>query len=131
MSNENKISIALVGHCGPDAFALQSAVRGFVPGAEVHRINSQDELESMMAGLALLLVNRVLDGRFDDESGIEYIRGLGEGTPPAMLITNFEEHMQESIAAGAVPGFGKQTMRSAQAETALKSALGMGEQSDG
>lgn len=121
--------IVLVGHCGPDAFALQSAIRGFVPGADVRRINDGGELAGMMGEVDLLVVNRVLDGRFDTESGIEMIRGLAENDPPAMLITNFAEHMEEAIKAGALPGFGKQTMRSAEAEAALHGALAMGEQS--
>lgn len=120
--------IVLVGHCGPDAFALQSAIRGFVPSAEVRRVNDGSELAGMMSEVDLLVVNRVLDGRFDTESGIEMIRALGENDPPAMLITNFPEHMEESIRAGAVPGFGKQSMRSAEAEAALRDALAKGDE---
>ncbi|MBL4699153.1 MAG: hypothetical protein JKX70_10005 [Phycisphaerales bacterium] len=121
----SEIQIALVGHCGPDSFALQSSVMGFVPGSVIHRLNSMDELNAKMSELSLLIVNRVLDGRFDSESGIELIRGLGEGSPPAMLISNFPESLDESVAAGAVMGYGKKKMRSAEAETALKSALGI------
>ena len=29
-----KIQIALIGHCGPDSYALQSSVMGFVPGSQ-------------------------------------------------------------------------------------------------
>ena len=121
----SEVQIALVGHCGPDAFALQSSVMGFVPGSAIHRLNSMDELNAKMSELSLLIVNRVLDGRFNSESGIELIRGLGEGSPPAMLISNFPESLDESVAAGAVMGYGKKKMRSAEAETALKSALGL------
>ncbi len=124
MSDQTEVHIALVGHCGPDAFALQSSVMGFVPGAVMHRLNSMDELAAMMDKLSLLLVNRVLDGSFDSDSGIELIRGLGEGSPPAMLISNFPESLEESVAAGAVMGYGKRGMRSQEAEKALKSALG-------
>jgi hypothetical protein len=124
MSDQTEVHIALVGHCGPDAFALQSSVMGFVPGAVMHRLNSMDELAAMMDKLSLLLVNRVLDGSFDSDSGIELIRGLGEGSPPAMLISNFPESLEESVAAGAVMGYGKRGMRSQEAENALKSALG-------
>ena len=119
------IQIALVGHCGPDSFALQSSVMGFVPGSVILKINSKDELDAKMGELSLLLVNRVLDGGFDSESGIELIRGLGEGTPPAMLISNFAESLEESVAAGALMGYGKTKMRSPEAETALKSALNL------
>jgi len=120
-----QIEIALVGHCGPDAFALQSAVMGFVPGAVLHRLNSKAELDAKMGDLSLLLVNRVLDGGFDSDSGIELIRGLGQGSPTAMLISNFAESLEESVGAGAVMGFGKSGMRSAAAEAALKRALGI------
>ncbi len=120
-----QIEIALVGHCGPDAFALQSSVMGFVPGAVVHKVNSKDELDAKMGDLSLLLVNRVLEEGFGMDSGIELIRGLAAGSPAAMLITNFEDSMAEAIEAGAVPGFGKSGMRSAQAEEAIKGALGI------
>jgi len=119
------IHIALVGHCGPDSFALQSSVMGFVPGSVVHKLNSMDELSTKMNDLSLLLVNRVLDGGFTVDSGIELIKGLDANAPPAMLISNFPESLEESVQAGAVMGFGKRTMRSAQAETALKNALGI------
>lgn len=123
MSLQSEVHIALVGHCGPDAFALKSSVMGFVPGAVIHHINSKDELSSKLDQLALLLVNRVLDGRFDSESGIELIRELSTHSTPAMLISNFPESLEEAVQAGGVMGFGKRQMRSAEAETALKSAL--------
>ncbi len=123
MSTETTYQIALVGHCGPDAFALQSSIMGFVPGSVIHRINSLDELSTKMNDLSLLVVNRVLDGQFDSESGIELIQNLDEGTPPAMLISNFPESLQEAVDAGGVMGYGKQKMRSPEAETALKNAL--------
>ncbi len=126
MTQEEAKHIALVGHCGPDSFALQSAICGFVPGAIVHRVNDQGELEGLMPTLSLLVVNRVFDGEFETDSGIEYIRGLGDDAPPAMLITNFAEHMNAAMEAGAVLGFGKQNMRSAEAEAALKNALSIG-----
>jgi len=117
--------IALVGHCGPDSFALQSSIMGFVPGANIVKIQSAEELAAQMPGLSLLVVNRVLDGRFASESGIELIRGLGDDAPPAMLISNFPESLAESVEAGAVMGYGKKKMRSDEAETALKNALGL------
>ena len=121
----DKIEIALIGHCGPDSFALQSSVMGFVPGAVIHKINSQSDFESKKDQLSLLLVNRVLEEGFETGSGIEFIQALGEGDPKAMLISNFEASIAESIEVGAVAGYGKSTMRSDQAEAALKSALGL------
>ncbi|MEX0876363.1 MAG: hypothetical protein WD114_02795 [Phycisphaerales bacterium] len=130
MTEKNTIEIALVGHCGPDAYALQSAVKGAVPGSSVHRVNTKSELDKMMDQWSLLLVNRVLDGDFGHESGIEFIRDmigeLGEKAPKAMLISNLPEALAEAEQVGAVPGFGKRAMRSPEAETALKNALAIG-----
>ena len=125
MSEIQVYEIALVGHCGPDAFALQSSVMGFIQGAKIHRIDSIDDLNARLSDLSLLLVNRVLGGRFPNDSGIDLIRGLGEDAPPAMLISNFPESLQEAVNAGGVMGFGKRGMRSSQAEDALKRALGI------
>lgn len=125
MSEQSEIHIALVGHCGPDSFALQSSIMGFVPGSVIHKLNSTDDLTAKMKQLSLLVVNRVLDGQFGSDSGIELIRNLDDGAPPAMLISNFPESLDESVAAGAVMGYGKTKMRSPEAETALKSALGI------
>ena len=119
------IQIALVGHCGPDSFALQSSIMGFVPGSTIHKIQSAQELEAKMGEFSLLVVNRVLDGEFASDSGIELIENLPAGAPPAMLISNFPESLEESVAAGAVMGYGKRNMRSDAAEAALKSALGI------
>ncbi|MBL4810395.1 MAG: hypothetical protein JKY43_10120 [Phycisphaerales bacterium] len=114
--------ITLVGHCRPDVFALTAAVRGFIPNAEVVGINSEDQMSDPTD---LYLVNRILDGSFPSESGIELIRNLSDGSPPAILITNIEEHAVAAIQAGACPGFGKADSRTPKAEQALRSALKM------
>jgi hypothetical protein len=115
-------TITLVGHCRPDIFALKAAVRGFIPKANVTSINSADQ---MTEPTDLYLVNRILDGRFPNESGIELIRNLPEDASPAILITNIEEHAQTALEAGAKPGFGKADSRSPKAQQALLAALNM------
>ena len=112
--------IALVGHCRPDVFALTAAIRGFIPKAEVVSVNANDQLTN---DFDLYLVNRILDGIFPTESGIELISTLPEGAPPAILITNLPEHAQTALQVGAVPGFGKANMRSPEAQSALLNAL--------
>ncbi len=128
MTENERIHIALVGHCGPDAFALQSAVMGAIPDATLHRLNSYAELRTRTHELTLLLVNRVLDGIFENNSGIELIAELlgelGEQAPAMMLISNYPEAIEESVAVGALPGFGKRAMRSPQTERALRAAVG-------
>ena len=57
----------------------------------------------------LVLVNRKLDIDYSD--GIDVIRTLkadpATASVPVMLVTNYPEHQDAAIAAGAVRGFGK------------------------
>ncbi|MBX2852409.1 MAG: hypothetical protein KTR15_11770 [Phycisphaeraceae bacterium] len=102
--------VALVGHCGFDSGSLARFASAVAPGAEVVRINDQRSLDGLPSRGLLLLVNRVLDGRFDvGGSGIELIKTLSSKTDsgPAMLVSNYEDAQQEAEAAGALPGFGK------------------------
>ncbi len=125
MSSTETVRVSLVGHCGPDAFALKSSVMGFVSGAEIDLISSQTEFHSRIREYDLHLVNRVLDGSFPDTSGIDLIRRHSGGNPPMMLISNFPESLQEAVEAGGVMGFGKRAMRSEEARAALHNALGI------
>jgi len=45
---------------------------------------------------------------------------------PVMLITNFDEHQQTAIQAGAVQGFGKSGLLSEETRQAIAAALGEG-----
>lgn len=102
--------IALVGHCGFDSGSLSRFAKQAAPDAEVTRVNDQAALDALAKPTTLLLVNRVLDGRFEaGGSGVELIRALqgSDNAPPAMLISNYEDAQQEAEAAGALPGFGK------------------------
>lgn len=118
----------LVGHCGPDAFALRSAVTSAVPKATVEMVNDADTLAKRLPDARLLLVNRVLDGRFDSDSGLELIQSLrnqGAGAD-IRLISNFPEAQQEAEAAGAVTGFGKQDLYDPQTRQLIAESLGAG-----
>lgn len=115
------VRIALVGHCRPDAFALTSAVKDAIEGAEVVPVNDSGGLGG---AFDLLLVNRVLDGAFEDEGGIAMIERLG-GSRTCMLVSNFAESHEEAERVGGVPGFGKSELRSEKMKSALRSALGL------
>jgi len=101
--------IALVGHCGFDASSLRRAVEGYAPEASVTMVNSSEALSDYLRPDALLLVNRVLDGRFDTGSGVELIGALagGPGSPAMMLVSNYDDAQRAAREAGALPGFGK------------------------
>lgn len=117
--------IALVGHCGFDSGSLTRLVRTTFPDATVTAVNHQDALTppgDPDPGFDLLLVNRVLDGRFDAADGIELIRTAAPYTA-CLLISNFPEAQADAEAAGAQPGFGKSDLTAPQAADRLRSAL--------
>ncbi|MEM6504392.1 MAG: hypothetical protein AAF711_02890 [Planctomycetota bacterium] len=102
--------VALVGHCGFDSGSLSRFAGAVAPGAEVVRVNDQESLDMIADAQTLLLVNRVLDGRFDvGGSGIDLIQAVaGRDNPaPTMLISNYEDAQAQAESAGALPGFGK------------------------
>jgi hypothetical protein len=116
-------TVALVGHCGPDMFALRSALRSVLPGAEIVTVQDEKSLATTAAEADLLLVNRVLDGRFEDESGLKLIERLSGATPAVMLISNFPDAQAAATDAGAAPGFGKKELYSDTMRDRLRAAL--------
>lgn len=106
MPNLNQI--VLVGHCGADSWMLERAAKDAVEGAAVSRCNRQEQLDALGAD-SLLLVNRVLDGAFKVNTGVDLIAQVaGRDDPPKMmLISNFEDAQAAAVKAGAAPGFGK------------------------
>ncbi len=124
MSQENsQPRISLVGHCTPDAFALRSAVAGYYPEARVETINSYEEFRERIGEFEIHLVNRVLDGSFADDSGINLIRIHASEHPALMLISNYPEALEEAVQAGGVQGFGKREMRTESARISLHNAI--------
>jgi CheY-like chemotaxis protein len=99
-----------VGQCGPDHFAIRSYLtRNF--DCEVVQV---DDADSALAELHngefhLVLVNRKLDMDYSD--GVDVVHALKAdpraANVPVMLVTNYPEHQDAAIAAGAVRGFGK------------------------
>jgi hypothetical protein len=117
--------VVLVGHCGPDAGALRSAVRSHLPGARVESVDDPADLEGAMSRAHLLLVNRVLDRGFGGASGIDLIAELSRrpGRPALMLVSNLEDAQARAEAAGASPGFGKRDLYAPATKARLMSAL--------
>jgi hypothetical protein len=117
-------TILLVGHCGPDAFMLRSAIRSLAPEAEVVMVDDAASLKSRLDSADLALVNRVLDGRFESDDGIGLIASLApESSAKFMLVSNFAEAQERAEAAGALPGFGKSDMRSEETRRRIEAAL--------
>ncbi|GJM18781.1 MAG: hypothetical protein DHS20C14_09940 [Phycisphaeraceae bacterium] len=121
------VKVVLVGHCRPDQFMLKSAIESLVPGATVESVSDSDTLRAASGDADLLLVNRVLDGVFDDAGGIDLIERVAAGGARAMLISNLPDALAESETRGGVPGFGKSELRSERMRERLLAALGRDE----
>ncbi|MCC7193690.1 MAG: hypothetical protein IT444_13020 [Phycisphaeraceae bacterium] len=98
--------ILIVGHCGKDGPMLQDALSS-LKGVPALRINDTATLKKEATSDALLLVNRVLEGRFDYSSGIELIESMKKSAGVKMLISNLPDAQAQAEKVGAVKGFGK------------------------
>ena len=122
--SEQETTIALVGHCRPDSFAMRSALGRYAPGAVFVDVNDSAGLAAH-ANASALLVNRVLDGRFDTGNGVELIGSLPEAQRRrATLVSNLPDAQAEAVALGAVPGFGKSEMYSDKARETIEGLVG-------
>ena len=99
-----------VGNCFADHTSLRSLMEEHFD-VEVVRVHGwNDAIAELKAAPAdLVLVNRKLDR--DGSDGLEVIRQIKAdpqfaGTP-CMLITNYADHQQRAVQAGAERGFGK------------------------
>jgi len=99
-----------VGQCGPDHAAIRALLTVHFECEVVQAHGLDDALMHLKsAEFHLVLVNRKLDRDYSD--GIEIIHAL-KATPetvdvPVMLVTNYPEHQEAAVAAGAHHGFGK------------------------
>ncbi|MEM6757454.1 MAG: hypothetical protein AAF586_09825 [Planctomycetota bacterium] len=119
--------VYLVGHCSADAGMLTAFVRRELAGVAVGRVNDAVALRDATKPGILLLVNRVLDGRFDTHHGVGLIEhALAQPDPPvALLISNYADAQADAVAAGALPGFGKGELRGPEAARRLRDAAGV------
>jgi CheY-like chemotaxis protein len=115
-----------VGQCGPDHMAIRSYLtRNF--DCEIVQV---DDAASALAKLKdgrfdLVLVNRKLDIDYSD--GIDVIRALkadaATADVPVMLVTNYPEHQEAAVAAGAIRGFGKLEFGKQETRDAIAAVL--------
>jgi len=117
--------LALVGHCGPDAAMLKHTLKRCANGATVELITDDQQLQRVLVGDALLLVNRVLDGEFAVSEGVTLIQELAGRTegPRLMLVSNMEDAQQQAEQAGAYPGFGKDDLGDEKMQQRLEAAM--------
>jgi CheY-like chemotaxis protein len=99
-----------VGQCGPDHAAIRRYLTRHFDCEVVQADAAVDALAHLKSGrFDLVLVNRKLDVDYSD--GLDVIRQIksdpSTADVPAMLVTNYPEHQDAAVAAGALRGFGK------------------------
>ncbi len=122
----SKKTILDVGNCGPDHAALGSMLRKHF---DVELLKA-DQLSDTLAllerqSIDLILINRKLDIDYSD--GIDILHALKKSEDyrdiPVMLITNYAEHQQLAIGAGAILGFGKLELNAPETLQRLEAVL--------
>ena len=99
-----------VGQCQMDHGALRRLIEGKFAADVTQAHSAGQALAQLRAGpFDLVLVNRKLD--VDHSDGLEIIKQI-KADPElsgvnVMLVTNYAEHQEQAVAAGAAPGFGK------------------------
>ena len=116
-----------VGQCQMDHGALRRLIEGKFAADVTQAHSAEQALAQLRAGqFDLVLVNRKLDA--DDSDGLEIIKQIKADPELAgvnvMLVTNYAEHQEQAVAAGAAPGFGKSELTAPETLERLKRFLG-------
>lgn len=115
-----------VGNCSMDHGAIRAMLEKSF-GAEVVQAHGEHDALSLLGRqkFDLVLVNRKLDQDYSD--GLEIIKSIKKdgrlSAVPCMLITNYPEHQQDAVAAGAEPGFGKKELYAEETQKRLSRIL--------
>lgn len=113
-----------IGNCGLDHGSIEHMIQTNYD-AEVDAARAASDALSLLGQQAydLVLINRLLD--IDGSPGMDVLSLVREQNAdvPVMLITNFPEYQQAAIDAGAVPGFGKSSIGTAETIELLSTYL--------
>lgn len=115
-----------VGQCLADHFSIRRLIEDNFEAEVTRALDAEDALSKLRAGAYhLVLVNRVVDS--DGGYGVDIIDQIKTdpslASVPVMLVTNFLEHQQEAVEAGAEPGFGKDALASPETHRLLRRFL--------
>jgi two-component system, chemotaxis family, chemotaxis protein CheY len=116
-----------VGQCGPDHATIRAYLTRNFECEVVQTQGAEDTLAQLRGGkFHLVLINRKLDADYSD--GIEILKQIksdaGIADVPVMLVTNYAEHQDAAMAAGAVRGFGKLEYDRPETKQKIAAALG-------
>jgi two-component system, chemotaxis family, chemotaxis protein CheY len=115
-----------VGNCGIDHTLICTMLeKSFA--AEVVQAHGPADTRQLLQSqpFDLVLVNRKLDQDYSD--GLEIIQQIKAdpklAKTPCMLVTNYPDHQQAAVAAGAEYGFGKKELYSSETHSRLAKFL--------
>jgi CheY-like chemotaxis protein len=104
-----------VGQCALDHASIRRLIETHFDASVIQAHRADDAIEMLrVTQFDLVLVNRVLDA--DGSDGVEIIERMKSEaaleTIPVMLVTDYLEHQERAVEAGAEPGFGKSQLAS-------------------
>lgn len=119
-----------VGNCGADEMSLRQYFARQFAAEFVAVDDGRAALEDLRrTGADLVVVNRLMD--LTGDSGLDVIAAIKADAAlagvPVMLISNYPDWQARAEAAGALPGFGKAQLGSAETAARIVAALGAGE----
>jgi CheY-like chemotaxis protein len=123
---KSKKRVLDVGNCVPDHNAIHRMLTSNFDVEVLQTHGLQDTLETLHnTAVDLVLINRKLDQDYSD--GTEILKAIKQdaslASVPVMIVTNYAEHQDAAVALGALRGFGKLELRSAETQQKLAAVL--------
>ncbi len=119
-------NVLIVGHCDLDHPQITSLIeKNF--SAKVTRVKLLKKTIEYLdkQDYDLVIINRI--GAFDQESGLELIKKIGQDghfKVSLMMVTNYKDQMDIAVKIGAVPGYGKDRLYDIETIELLNKYLG-------
>jgi len=122
-------TVISVGQCGFDNSRIRELIRSVDPAIDIRFTDTFSEtlktLDDLDGRVALVMINRIMD--LDGASGLELIHEILHSDRhthvPVMLVSDYEHAQAAAIAEGALPGFGKSSLRAETTKERLNSIL--------
>lgn len=124
--NKVKRKVLDVGQCDADNSRISSTLDQHFD-VEIHRAHSHDEAIKLALDTPfdLILINRLLDQ--DGSPAMDVLSSLKTNPAttelPVMVVSNYEDAQASAVEAGAVQGFGKANLDSAETKDLLSKYL--------
>lgn len=115
-----------VGQCDMDHASIRQLIESHFDATVIRAHGAEDALKQLRDGpFDLVMINRKLDR--DQSDGIDIVKTIKAAddlaSVPVMIITNFDDHQERAVSAGAVLGFGKADLTDKETEQRLRQFL--------